>query len=454
MFSRIRYIWIALFGTATLLCEPVLGQQSVISIGAPELGAGWAGTTVSDINPVNTVPKLVISAQTPVLKGAGGQIPLNLVHITPIQANTRIGTVSLSQSRQEIRLLPSDPSKAKSNPVLVHFDIADLKGYAWKAGRYQAELDCSIKNDEGNTPRPLTTSLEVDVAPVMEVRTQPAVIRLHINDAQQYRNGYVSPGFEQLGIVHTVPLDVRISTDAPYFNFTGNDGAANARASVAGLKYQVSGAGTTGSVTLGTSEQQVFINNDIPVGNQTLLQQRFTISAEDLQKYFSEPGTYRSNLSIRIANDPAAPSVIKTVAAQLEVVVDEVMAFDAAKIVDLSIQNMDEYRNGVYSDMYRHLVLTGNITANLLVRSLNANFSSASGSFPVGYLTVGPYLSSGTVRTVQLTTSDQVLIQRYNPNGTVYISLRYSIPANKTQLLVGKPKEKYSATLIYSAVPY
>ncbi|NIG55660.1 hypothetical protein [Chitinophaga sp. Cy-1792] len=441
--------------TAVFLPVSVLGQQATISIGTTELSAGHAGVTVPDIGAVGAAPRLILRSEGPTLTGASGEIPLSQVRVTPVHNNTEQGTVFLSQRQQEIRLTSIDPSGAKYDPVFVRFDIANLSGYAWKAGKYRAELNCGISNGEGKVAsKVITTALQVNVDPVIAIQRQPTVIRLHINEAQQYINGYVSPGFDQLGITHTVPLNVKVSTDAPFFSYTGNNGKGNTRAAVSGLHYRVDGAGATGPVALSTSGQQVYAHKEVPVGNQTDLAQRFTISAEDLQKYFSEPGTYRTNLNIQVADEPAAPAITKTIAAQLEIVVDEVMAFDAGKIVNLSIQTMDDYKNGVYAEMYRHLILTGNITANLTVRSLNANFTSLSGSFPVGYLTVGPYLTSSVIRTVQVSTSDQLLIQRYNPNGTTYISLKYSILADKTRLLISKPKEQYSVTLIYSAVPY
>ncbi|MBV8251429.1 MAG: hypothetical protein JO154_02380 [Chitinophaga sp.] len=453
--SRSNSIWAVLIAALfSLNGQTVRGQQATIILGESQLSRDRASTTVANINPVTSDPRFVIRSQSPNLNGATGSIPVNQVRVTPIQDNTERGSVTLGQNEQNVRLLSPNPNKSADDPLFVRFDIENLSRYAWKAGRYQTELVAGITSGKGQQHRSLATGLQVEVAPVLSVQHTPSLIRLHINDAQQYLTGYVSPSLEELGIIHTLPLNISAGTDAPYFSFIGTGEATNIKASVGAVKYQLSGNGGVPPIALNTTSQPAYTNNVIPVGNHTDLGQRFTISAEDLKRYFNNPGIYRTTLNLQIADDPASPTVVKQTAVQLEVVVDEVMAFAATdKHVDITFGTIEDYQNGVISDQRGHLLWIGNYRMNLSVRSLDATFNSASSSFPIGNLYVGG-ISGTSIRTVQMTTTNQILVQGYNPNGQTTVNIRYQIPASKSKDLVGKPKEIYSATILYSISTY
>lgn len=254
-------------------------------------------------------------------------------------------------------------------------------------------------------------------------------------------------------IGHTVPAFVDVKGQAE-ISFTPSGGGVASTRPLSALQITSSSA-LLSTKTLSNSFQTLN-TTAIPVatGNKTSLPLKIKLSATDLANSFFNAGTYTFNLDIRTRNIDNSISDTKTISVTIITnTISDIHFKDEYQSVVFDFNTTADYQLGKSINMSDHINITNNRPFQIYVKSTSAYFTlnSTPTTIPVSIVRIENGNGETQVMPKELSTTPQNIINNANPVLNRGLSIKYTIPPTKTDILFNKPTGvSYITSVIYS----
>lgn len=379
-------------------------------------------------------------------------VPLAKISARYIRGTNQDNAVTLSMANQSITGALLALGLLSKGNFEVKYEASGFTTMAWQAGTYSNTLAYALSGISVGTVTPAEVTLTVVVDPLIKESVAPAAIPLLVDNLKYFRNTTLefNNAFE---LRHTVPVQLTVAaTPSAQLDFTNNyPGVTNPQTTIDNIKVQMG----TATVPLSITSQQLVANAPVPQGNKTNFNARFFISPADLKAGFINKGNYATTVTLQGVN-ASGPAATYSKVLNLAVTVNDLSELNLSTTgVTLSFQTAAEYKNGVALDIADHLQVSKTTPYDISIRAQAADFTGsgpASGAtLPVSILELGPAPGQTGVNTISaLSTTNQLLVSSAAPAVDRYLSIRYRIPASRTQYLINKPAGTYTASLVYT----
>jgi len=108
--------------------------------------------------------------------------------------------------------------------------------------------------------------------------------------------------------------------------------------------------------------------------------------------------------------------------------------------------------NGVAVNIPNHLTISKTCAYDVYVKASSENLVNGTYSIPVSCISIGPGSGQAGISSVSLSSTAQKIITGASPCLDRNVDIKYSIPAEKIEQVLGHPAGTYSTTITYSCV--
>lgn len=421
-------------------------------------GGGWRNGSAAKIR-----AKFAQFSLNSSLKVSSQAIEFQLVSINGRTPGTKEleGTIpgyKVLNTNEEAFFQPKDwASEAEPGPIQMNYRIStsSLQQEAWVGGVYGNTIEHNQDQTFWNyykyiSPGQWTMNIHV-----------PSFVKWRIGQNSFTKNytsksEFSSPSdlifdMSDFQFVHTVNANLEIKSQGN-IQFTPHGGGAATSLPIS----LVEAFGTNLSTkTLSTSYQK--LNSSaypVAVGNRTTVPLKLRIKSADIKQNFYKAGTYTFNADVRVISTNGSPSDVKSVSFTIVTSPFNTITVQGSSDVNFSFSSPSDYQLGKEQNIPNHLLVTNNKPFEIYVKSATANFTlnGTPTTIPASIVQLSNGSGQSGIITRNLSTTAQALMTGATPVLDQNVSLKYSIPAAQTSVLLGQTTgaTPYLLNVIYS----
>ncbi|HLS31699.1 MAG TPA: hypothetical protein VK021_12645 [Flavobacteriaceae bacterium] len=152
------------------------------------------------------------------------------------------------------------------------------------------------------------------------------------------------------------------------------------------------------------------------------------------------------------------------ISTEVRLILEDVISFKTGSIahggqVDFTYSTAADYNSTKTANVPSSLIVTSTKSFEIKAKANGENFTDGTNNIPVDVVTIKPVMGGGTTtmegtpNDIQLTTTDQTIINNADLGSMLVLDLDYEIPEARSSSsdILGKPAGTYTQTVTYTA---
>ena len=273
---------------------------------------------------------------------------------------------------------------------------------------------------------------------------------IEVSSLNDYRNvsGQITSDLANTEFGNTVDFNLWAKASSVNIQFVSSKGASGTR-NISNIKLGSAGPELTTKSITNTSEKFSPTAFGVKTGNRNNFIPQLSISASDFKTNFFEAGTYTFQLNLEAKSTDNYISKLQNTDVTLKVrPLSEINIPNTGQTVDFNFNTSAQYANGQAKVVPKQLKISNNESFELYVKSDENYFKKGGVQTPINsnILQIG---IDGNALT-PLSTTAKKIITGGTPVLDKELDIKYEIPPDGAQTLVGYDKATYSINVYYS----